>query len=69
MAIEPNGNLWAIPITDDYVIGTRRQVGTGWDMYVKVFPCGEDLLALDENGDLWRYRFDPAAYWPLKVEE
>ncbi len=26
----------------------------------------EDLLAVDKNGDLWRYEFDPTAFWPLK---
>lgn len=68
IAIESNGNLWVVPMTDSYATSTRRKAGTGWNMYVKVFQCGNDLLALDKNGDLWRYKFDPSAFWPLKAE-
>ena len=61
--------MWVVSLTDDYALGTKRQIGTGWDMYDNVFACGDDLLALDSNGDLWRYEFDPVAFWPLKADE
>ncbi|GKI23414.1 hypothetical protein CE91St19_28160 [Odoribacter laneus] len=68
LALEAGGNLWEIPLSDDYVTSARRQVGSGW-IFEKLVVCGTDLLALDANGDLWRYEFDPRAFWPLKAEE
>jgi hypothetical protein len=35
-------------------------------MYSLVFSAGKDLLALDNAGDLWRYKFNPIGFWPLK---
>ena len=61
--------MWIMPLTDSFQAGTRRKIGTGWDIYNKIFQCGEDLLAVDKNGDLWRYEFNPTAFWPLKGEE
>ena len=49
-------------------VGPRRNIGTGWNQYKKLFQCGEDLLALDDNGDLWKYQFTPEGYWPLTAE-
>lgn len=69
IALEANGDLWAVPLSDNFVAGTKKKIGTGWNMYERLIPCGDDLLALDVNGDLWRYQFDPAAYWPLKAED
>lgn len=68
LALESGGNLWEIPLSDDYVVGARRQVGAGWD-FERLICCGSDLLALDANGDLWRYKFDPRAFWPLKAAD
>ncbi|MCQ2151950.1 MAG: DUF1735 domain-containing protein [Bacteroidales bacterium] len=65
IGIESNGVMAAYTFADDYTIGTRRNIGTGWGEYAKVFPCGKDLLALDHEGKLWRYQFNPTAYWPL----
>ena len=66
IGIDDAGNMWEHPVSDAGIIGGKRQIGSGWDMYVNVIRCGTDLLALDENGDLWRYEFDPNGFWPLK---
>lgn len=70
IGVEPSGVMAAYSLTDTTPpsVGARRNIGTGWNQYMKLFQCGEDLLALDENGDLWRYQFTPEGYWPL-VEE
>jgi hypothetical protein len=54
-------------MTDDGVLGSKRQIGSGWDMYINIFRAGNDLLALDNDGDLWRYNnFNLNSLWPLK---
>ena len=67
--VDPKGDMWVVSLTDDYALGTKRQIGTGWDMYDNVFACGDDLLALDSNGDLWRYEIEPLDLWALKAAE
>jgi len=70
IAVDETGVMLLIPVSDSGSLASEVNIGFGWDMYVKVFSSGTDLLALDENGDLWRYRFNPHISWPLKeVEE
>lgn len=38
-------------------------------MYTSVMACGDELLAIDSAGDVWRYEFNLAAFWPLNKEE
>ena len=66
IGIDGGGNMWETPITDNGVLGTKRQMGTGWEMYVYVIKSGTDLLALDKEGALWRYDFNLNSSWPLK---
>ncbi|WP_270388568.1 DUF1735 domain-containing protein [Alistipes finegoldii] len=69
LAVDANGDMWAFPLSDTFVLGAPHKIGTGWDIYTTVLACGEQLLALDTNGDLWRYEFNPTAFWPLTGDE
>ncbi|MBD1420888.1 BT_3987 domain-containing protein [Sphingobacterium chuzhouense] len=66
LCIEPSGALWEIPITADGVVSPRRQLGSGWDMYKLIVPFGDDLLAIASDNKVYRYRFNPNGFWPLK---
>lgn len=65
MAVKNDGTLWIYPVSAEGKIGPVRQVGTGWNKYTKLIISGGDVLALDSNGDLYRYKFDPSGYYPL----
>jgi Domain of unknown function (DUF1735). len=66
LALEENGNLWYYPMSELAVPAARKQVGSGWDMYEKIIVSGADILALDGAGDIYRYRFNPSGFFPLK---
>ncbi len=68
IGIDSAGNMWLTSVTDDGALGNETRIGWGWDTYKKVFSVGTDLLALDDNGDLWRYKFNPGISWPLKKQ-
>lgn len=70
LGVEPDGTMAAYSLTktNPPSVGARRNVGTGWNQYTRLIKCGNDLLALDKNGDLWRYQFTPEGYWPLAAE-
>lgn len=70
LGVEPDGTMAAYSLTQTNPpsVGSRRNVGTGWNRYCRLFKCGDSLLALDKNGDLWRYPFTPEGYWPLAAE-
>ena len=67
LAIEHNGSLWQIPMSETGVPGTRVRVGEGWNIYKHIIVTGTDVLGLDTEGDLWRYRFNPKGFWPLEA--
>lgn len=70
LGVEPNGIMAAYSLSQSNPpsVGSRRNIGTGWNQYTRLFKCGDNLLALDKNGDLWRYSFTPEGYWPLVSE-
>lgn len=69
IAVDSAGDMWAFSLSDSFVLGAPRKIGTGWDMYTSVMACGDELLAIDSAGDVWRYEFNLAAFWPLNKEE
>ncbi len=67
LALDGTGRLWYYPMSDQAVPGTRRLVGTGWQMYSRILVTeAGDILALDPNGDLYRYAFNPVGFYPLQ---
>ncbi len=66
LAREPNGNLSQIPMGPEGLPQAAVPRGTGWDMYVSVVASGNDLLALDNEGNVWRYKFVSRGNWQLK---
>lgn len=66
LAVGNDGKLWLYNMSADGIPGSRRQVGQGWDMYTKIIVSGTDILGLDSKGDVYRYKFDPRGFYPLK---
>jgi hypothetical protein len=58
--------MYQFSLAETGEFGLKKKIGSGWDMYGSVFAAGDDVLGLDGNGDLWRYKFNPAGFWPLK---
>ena len=69
LAVDGQGYMWEVPLTDNGVLGAKTRMGTGWNMYKHLMKVDSDILALDENGDLWRYEFNINCEWPLVAEE
>ena len=63
---EADGDLWQYPLTDAGVVGPRTKIGSGWDMYKKVFAFNDKLIGIDNDNKLWLYNFDIRAFWALK---
>lgn len=66
LALEANGKLWLYFMSDEGVPGAKRLVGEGWDIYQKIIVSGDDILALDDHGDVYRYKFNQNGFYPLK---
>jgi Domain of unknown function (DUF1735). len=66
IAVDASGDMWLYPVSEDATVGTRTKVGSGWDMYKKVFAFNKDLIAIDYDNKLWRYKFDLRGFWALK---
>lgn len=64
--VEANGDLWQYPLTEDGVVGSRTKIGSGWDLYTKVFAFNDKLIGVDKDNKLWMYNFDIRAFWALK---
>ena len=64
--VEESGDLWQYPSTEEGVVGPRTKVGSGWDMYKKVFAFNGKLIGIDKDNKLWLYNFDIRAFWALK---
>jgi hypothetical protein len=67
LAVKSDGTLWAYPISKNGDVGDAKQIGSGWNKYVKLITTGDDILALDSNGDLYRYKnIDPNVFYRVK---
>lgn len=68
LTVDATGRLWYYPMSDQAEPGVRKLVGTGWQMYNKILVSDDgDILALEANGDLYRYDFDPlVGFYPLQ---
>jgi hypothetical protein len=64
--VDAKGDLWQYPMADDGTVGLPAKVGSGWDMYKKVFAFNNDLIGIDQDNKLWLYHFDIRAFWALK---
>lgn len=56
LALSPDGNLWAYPMSADGVPGAKIQIGEGWDIYTDFIVSGDDVLAVDDHGIVFRYK-------------
>ncbi|MDF2146479.1 FG-GAP-like repeat-containing protein [Knoellia sp. p5-6-4] len=67
LARDNSGRQWVYPMTQDLSsgaprLGTRVQVGTGWNIYNAIVAAGDltgdgrgDIVTRDTSGVLWRY--------------
>ncbi|MGJ7032927.1 DUF1735 domain-containing protein [Niabella hirudinis] len=53
------GELWYYPVSETGVPGTGKKIGTGWNVFRKIIVSGNDILALDGSGSVYRLAFDP----------
>ena len=45
---------------------TPKQIGSGWDKFTHLIPWGDDLLARDGEGNLYRYKFNLDNFWEVE---
>lgn len=57
VSISYDGELFVSTLTDDLEIGEKEYIESGWDIYDKVFPCGDNIYAVDATGDMYRMPF------------
>lgn len=63
IVIDEDGYLWDIPITTTGHFVTRNKIGQGWSNFQRLVTAGDKLLAMDGNGDFWKFDFDVDHYW------
>jgi hypothetical protein len=71
LGVKSDGTLWAYAVSEgDGSIGDAKKIGSGWDAYVKLITTGDDILALDSSGDLYRYKdIDPSGTYKVKIND
>lgn len=62
ICVNSNGDLWYYPVSQDGTPGTGKQVGSGWNIFKKIIVVGNDILALNNNNDLYRITFNPDSF-------
>lgn len=63
LVIDSNGYLWELPITTSGYLIAKNKIGQGWSRFQRLVTVGNKLLAIDENGDFWKFDFDVDHYW------
>lgn len=63
IAVDAQGVLWSAPISTAGYPGSLNKIGTGWDRFLRLVTVGDLLLAMDANGDFWKFNFDTDKYW------
>lgn len=66
IAIDSEGYLWHIPITTNGRIVAKNRIGKGWDKFLKIVTVGRYVLAMDSEGDFWKFDFDSDKYWLIE---
>jgi hypothetical protein len=56
IAWKKDGTLWYYPVATNGTVGDKNKIGAGWNKYVKLIISGDDILALDSNGNLYRFK-------------
>jgi len=64
--VDDKGDLVQYPLTETGKVGLPTKIGSGWDLYKKVFAFNNDLIGIDQDNKLWRYNFDIRGFWALK---
>lgn len=65
LALKPDGSLWLYPVKSNGDLGAAQELGSGWNKYERIVVVGQDILAFDEKGDVFRYEIDPNGFYPL----
>lgn len=65
LCIDQNGDMWKYSISVNFEVGARVKVGTGWNIYKKVFSFDSKLIGIDNTNTLWKYNFDLRGFWAL----
>jgi hypothetical protein len=51
LGVDADGNLWATAVTVDGALGTRSRIGEGWGRFERLVSFGNDLIAVDADGN------------------
>lgn len=63
IGVDEDGFLWSYPISTAGNLGSRSKIGSGWDRFKKMVAVGDMMLAMDENGDFYKFNFDTNRFW------
>jgi len=67
VGIDEDGYLWNITFTNSGGLGVKNCIGSGWEKFKQLASYGSTLLGIDENGDIYRFDFNPDdKYYILK---
>lgn len=63
IGVDENGILWSWPISTTGQLLSKNRIGQGWNRFERLVTVGNILLAMDSNGDFWKFNFDTNRYW------
>lgn len=63
IAVDEEGYLWSIPISTTGQFMSKNKIGSGWDKFKKIVGVNNFILAMDENGDFYKFDFDTERFW------
>ncbi len=63
IGVDAEGVLWSYPISTAGILGSKSKIGTGWNRFKRFVSVGDLLLAIDENGDFYKFNFSTSNFW------
>lgn len=59
MGLRVDGTLWVYHVSAEGELDEPKQIGSGWDKYTHIVALSNNvLIAMDNNGDIFRYVID-----------
>lgn len=64
LIVDSAGDLWALPVSVSGRLGSRSQIGSGWNRFARIVTVGTTVLGIQSNGEVYAFpNFSVGNFW------